>query len=312
MKLTCLRGYSGSGKSTKAAEIAKETGAVIVNRDQIRKMLLGSWWTGKKDDEDRVTIAEEAQVTALLKAGVSAVVDATHLDPRYLRKWARLATRLGVDFDVVDVHADPGECKRRVYDRWQHEMGTDSARYLDPQVIDQQVKRFPVEKWPTITAESFVVEPVERVEGLPEAIIVDIDGTLAHICDGGRSPYDYARVSEDLFDDTIGELVTDWVEHGENRYVLIVSGRDSCYRETLAWLDLHGVPYWDLLMRPPHARDQYGGKLPDYRVKYDLFNRYIRGNFNVRFVLDDRLQVCEMWHKLGLTVLRVGDPNANF
>lgn len=303
--LWVMRGYSGSGKSTKAAEIAKETGAVIVNRDQIRKMLLGSWWTGKKDDEDRVTVAEEAQVTALLKAGVPAVVDATHLDPRYLRKWARLATRLGVDFDVVDVIADTGECKRRVYDRWQHEMGTDSARYLDPKVIDQQVKRYPVEKWPTITAKPFVVEPVEWVEGLPEAIIVDIDGTLAHICEGGRSPYDYTRVSEDLFDDIIGELVTDWVEHGENRFVLVVSGRDGCYRETLDWLNQHHVPYWDLLMRPPHARDERGNKLPDYRVKYDLFNRYIRGNFNVRFVLDDRDQVVDMWRKLGLTCLQV-------
>jgi predicted kinase len=307
MKLTCLRGYSGSGKSTKAAEIAKETGAVILNRDQIRKMLLGSWWTGKKDDEDRVTIAEEAQVKAFLQTGTPVVVDATHLHSPFLRKWARLATRLGVDFEVVDVIEDVTVCKQRDYARM-----LAGDRYVGDKVIDQQVKRYPVEKWPTITAEPFVVEPVERVEGLPEAIIVDIDGTLAHICEGGRSPYDYARVSEDLFDDTIGELVTDWVEHGENRYVLIVSGRDSCYRETLAWLDLHGVPYWDLLMRPPHARDKYGGKLPDYRVKYDLFNRYIRGNFNVRFVLDDRLQVCEMWHKLGLTVLRVGDPNADF
>jgi predicted kinase len=307
VKLTCLRGYSGSGKSTKAAEIAKETGAVILNRDQIRKMLLGSWWTGKKDDEDRVTIAEEAQVKAFLQTGTPVVVDATHLHSPFLRKWARLATRLGVDFEVVDVIEDVTVCKQRDYARM-----LAGDRYVGDKVIDQQVKRYPVEKWPTITAEPFVVEPVERVEGLPEAIIVDIDGTLAHICEGGRSPYDYARVSEDLFDDTIGELVTDWVEHGENRYVLIVSGRDSCYRETLAWLDLHGVPYWDLLMRPPHARDKYGGKLPDYRVKYDLFNRYIRGNFNVRFVLDDRLQVCEMWHKLGLTVLRVGDPNADF
>ena len=109
-KLTCLRGYSGSGKSTKAAEIAKETGAVIVNRDQIRKMLLNEWWTGDKTDEDRVTVAEEAQGKALLQTGTPVVVDATHLHPPFLRKWARLATRLGVDFELVDVHADPDCC----------------------------------------------------------------------------------------------------------------------------------------------------------------------------------------------------------
>ena len=59
-KLWAMRGYSAAGKSTRAAEIAKENDAVIVNRDLLRLMLLGSYWTGEKVDEDRVTIAEEA------------------------------------------------------------------------------------------------------------------------------------------------------------------------------------------------------------------------------------------------------------
>lgn len=142
-RLVCLRGYSGSGKSTRAAEIAKEIDGVVVNRDLLRKMMLGEWWTGDKGDEDRVTVAEEAQVNALLRAGTSVVVDATHLHAPYLRKWVRLATKLGVDFEVVDVHTDPVECRRRVYQRWCSEQGSEFARYLDPKVVDQQVKRFP-------------------------------------------------------------------------------------------------------------------------------------------------------------------------
>ncbi|OHT47946.1 AAA family ATPase [Mycobacteroides chelonae] len=77
--LTCMRGYVASGKSTIARDIAKETGAVVVNRDLLRLQLLGSYWTGDQDDESRVSVAEEAQVLALMNAGVPVVVDATHL-----------------------------------------------------------------------------------------------------------------------------------------------------------------------------------------------------------------------------------------
>lgn len=78
LTLTCMRGYPGSGKSTKAREIAAATGAVVVCRDDIRKMLHDNYFTGEKEREAEVTIAERAQVSAFLKAGVSVVVDATH------------------------------------------------------------------------------------------------------------------------------------------------------------------------------------------------------------------------------------------
>lgn len=304
MKLWAMRGLSGSGKSTRAAGIAGETGAVVVCRDNLRWMLLGSWWTGRKEDEDRVTVAEEAQVVALLRAGHSVVVDNTHLHPPYLRKWARLATRLGVAFEVVDVHADVDECKRRVYARWQRASDTDAARYIDPSVIDRQAKRWPAGKWPAVTAEPFIVEPVEWVEGLPEAIICDVDGTLAHM--NGRSPFDYSRVTEDALDPIVRGIVDDWRNADGTRHVLIVSGRDdTCRLETLEWLNDNDIFYDRVFMRPADAKDGRGGKLPDYRVKYDIFNREIRGKYNIRFCIDDRRQVIDMWRTLRLKVLDV-------
>ncbi|WP_198938184.1 AAA family ATPase [Mycobacterium sp. IS-836] len=292
-----MRGYSGSGKSTRAAEIAKGIGAVVVNRDSLRFMLLGSYWTGKREDEDRVTVAEEAQVEAFLRNGTSVVVDATHLHAPYLRKWARLATRLGVDFGVVDVVTPLDECKRHDYSRM-----LKGDRYVGDKVIDQQAKKWPVEKWPLVTAEPFVIEPVEWIPGLPEAIIVDIDGTLAHMT--GRSPYDYSRVGEDAPDLAIAELVR---VVGEYVSILIVSGRDDDCRDVTAdWLEANLIGGYDELhMRPTKAVDDRGNKLPDYQVKYDLFNQHIRGKYNVRFVLDDRTQVVEMWRALGLKTLQV-------
>lgn len=266
-------------------------------------MLLGKHWTGNPEDEDRVTVAEEAQVGALLRAGHSVVIDATHLEPRFLRKWARTATRLGADFDVVDVVTPVDECKRR-----DHARMLGGGRYVGDAVIDRQAKRWPVEKWPTITAEPFVVEPVEWVDGLPEAIIVDIDGTLATMT--GRSPYDYDRVDEDALDETIRGIVYDWQNNfgvGMNkRHTLIVSGRDhTCREKTRRWLWDNHVFFDELYMRDANDKDERGGKLPDYIIKARLFDAHIRGRYNIRFVLDDRTQVVETWRKLGLKCLQV-------
>lgn len=306
MKLTAMRGYSGSGKSTKAREIATETGAVVVNRDLLRLQLLGEWWTGDPNDEDRVTVAETSLVTSLLKAGTSAVVDATHLNPAYLKKWARISSRLGAEFEVVDVHTPIDVCKQRVYQRWHDAMGTEHARYLDPTVVDQQAKRFPVEKWPTIPAvKPFAVEPVEPDDTLSRAIIVDIDGTVADH-EGIRSPYDYTKVSLDRPIHSIIQLVRDWAEANTSAYVLFVSGRDdSCYADTVKWLRDQNIPFDHLFMRPTESRDANGNKLPDYIVKYNLFNEHIRGKYDVQFVLDDRDQVVDVWRRLGLKCLQV-------
>lgn len=300
VRITCMRGFSGSGKSTIAAEIAKTTGAVIVCRDNLRQMLLGSYWTGKTEDEDNVTVAEEAMVDAYLRAGTPVVVDATHLYPPFLRKWARLATRLGVDFEVVDVKTDNWECMVRDAHR---------DRSVGKDVILKQAKRWPMEKWPTVTATPFTVEPVEWIDGLPEAIICDLDGTLAHIPEGGRSPYDYTRVLEDEIDYAILGILADYkVNTYGNGQVLIVSGRDhTCHDDTVRWLNV--APHDKIWMRDANDVDERGNKRPDYMVKYDIFNNHIRGVYNVRFVLDDRDQVVEMWRKLGLKCLQVQGGN---
>lgn len=297
--LFAMRGLSGSGKSTRAREIAEETDAVVINRDYLRMMLNGSWWTGKASHETRVSIAEETQVKAFLKAGISVVVDATHLQSRYLRAWARTASRHGAEFAVVDVIEDVATCRQR-----DHQRMVDGGRYVGDKVIEKQAKDFPVEKWPTIKAEPpFVVEPVEAIPGLPEALIVDIDGTLA--IHQGRSPYDYTRVKEDLIDTTVRDLVNAY--HKLGVLILIVSGRDdACYKDTIDWLNENGVLFDALHMRPAGAKDAHGNKLPDFVVKRDIFDAHIRGRFNILFCLDDRRQVIDnTWRAMGLKVLDV-------
>lgn len=298
LKLTAMRGYPGSGKTTKAKEIAAESGAVRVCRDDLRKMLHDNYHTGKAECEDQVTTAERAQVHALLQSGTSVVVDATHLEPRWLRKWAKMAAQYGAEFEVVDITTSA--LKSAANDVLRKARG---ERYVGGEVIERMAKRHPIQNWPKVTQlETFTPEPVEWVEALPTAIIVDIDGTVAHM--DGRSPYDYTQVHTDTVDEQVRWLVNSMFRKGV--MVLFVSGRDdSCRDETVKWLEYHGILFDELHMRPTGAKDANGNKLPDYRVKYDLFNANIRGKYNVRFVLDDRDQVVNLWRALGLKCLQV-------
>lgn len=295
-KLIAMRGLPASGKTTLARKIAKEQKAVVVGRDFERFQLFGEWWTGEPADEDRVTIAINAKVEAFLLSGQSVIVDNTHIKPRYLKEWANLALRLGADFDVVDVKTPEAECITRDMKRIR-----DGERGVGRAVIDRMARQI---KWTDVKVDNAPVEPYENPVDLPHAIIVDIDGTLAHM--SGRSPYDYTRVHEDTVDEAVADLVYVLSSSEDAPSIIVCSGRDDeCRDVTEAWLNDNNVPYHSLLMRPTDAKDSNGNKLPDRRVKYDLFNEHIRGKYHVRFVLDDRNQVVDMWRQLGLKCLQV-------
>jgi len=108
--LTITRGLPASGKTTWAKS---QPGAVRVNRDDLRRMLhgglLGVGWA-----EMQVTVAQRAQVEALLRAGVSVICDDTNLRAKVCRELADLGLRCGANVvfrDFTDVGLD--ECIRR-------------------------------------------------------------------------------------------------------------------------------------------------------------------------------------------------------
>ena len=130
-----------------------------------------------------------------------------------------------------------------------------------------------------------------------KAIIVDIDGTLAHM--SGRSPYDYSKVGTDTIDETILDIV---LKHQVGYYIFIVSGRKhECREQTEVWLHKHRVPYNELYMR------EDGDNRNDAIVKREIFETYIDPIANVQFVLDDRNRVVKMWREIGLKCLQVAD-----
>lgn len=141
---------------------------------------------------------------------------------------------------------------------------------------------------------------------MQDAIIVDIDGTLA--LKGERSPYDWSRVGEDKVNEPIHNLLwrfahgyKDW---GDEINFILVSGRDEiCRPQTKRWIKENKIVCDALFMRPQ------GNTEKDTIIKERIYREHIEGKYNVLFVLDDRDQVVKMWRSLGLTCLQVAEGN---
>lgn len=130
----------------------------------------------------------------------------------------------------------------------------------------------------------------------PTAIMVDIDGTLAHM--KNRSPYDYSKVMSDTLDDVVADITRKY------KIVVVMSGRpESCREDTENWLRKHAIRFDKLFMRTT------GDNRKDSIVKLELYKQYVEPNYNIFFVLDDRNQVVEMWREQGLKCLQVADGN---
>jgi hypothetical protein len=131
------------------------------------------------------------------------------------------------------------------------------------------------------------------------AILVDIDGTLAHMIPadkGGRDVYDYSRVHEDEADDVIADIVSKY------ECVIILTGReDDCRDVTAAWLDSKGIKHDELIMRPA------GDHRPDQIVKWELYEQFVDPKYDIQFVLEDRNKVVKMWREKGLKCLQVAE-----
>jgi hypothetical protein len=82
--------------------------------------------------------------------------------------------------------------------------------------------------------------------------------------------------------------------------VVFCSGREDTARaETALWIAENVEVPGELWMRAA------GDRRRDSIVKRELFDVHIRNRYAVRYVLDDRQQVVDMWRSLGLTCMQV-------
>lgn len=303
--LILTRGLPGSGKTywTKnRIEDHMHMGLVSLltrgNRDDLRDMMFpGHYWNLTFKQEQSVTRVQQMMVLELLNVGYEVTVDDMHLRPKYINEWKRVA--VGHTVEVLEFPTPIDICIQRDAAR---------ARSVGEKVIRNLAQTFMPkgEFLPVPELKPEDIPPPERYVAkpdTPEAIIVDIDGTLAH--KGDRDIYDLSRVPEDTLNAAVAGLVQD--ASSKDLKVIFCTGREDSSREvTFTWLRENlGIPSGrtELLMR---SSDD---KRKDSIVKRELFDKHIRDNYDVKYVLDDRNQVVEMWRSLGLPCFQVAPGN---
>jgi len=281
--VTIFKGLPGSGKTTKAKEIVATSEGKIkrINKDDLRAML--DEGKHSKERENFILVTRDTLIMNALLSGYSVIVDDTNLHEKHV---AHITDLVGGRLPAVEVKLDDSFMKVPVKECILRDA-------LRPNPVGKKVIRR--------MAKDFEVGQVQpyHIEGLPYAVICDLDGTLALM--GKRNPFDASTCEQDELNGAVASYLHSLAMQG--LAIFYFSGREDKYRDqTRSWLNKNGMNFHkELVMR------KSGDSTKDAIIKEAMFEQYIRGQYNVHVVLDDRNQVVEKWRELGLTVFQVAD-----
>lgn len=288
-KLIILQGPPCSGKSTWAAEYKRQEDpeAIIVNRDDIRFELGNGKYTMKREDE--VTEIEYNRVIEGLKEGKTVILDATNLNPTYLKKWLELP--IEYTYKIKEFYVPYAEAMKRSKAR--KEAG---GLYINRNTMTHFYKKYyPKEFREELTDKRVIREPELR---LPSIVICDLDATLA--LHQGREPFEWDLLKTDKIDPRLRLLLNHFM--GLYKVVFITGRPESARLATTEWLQdpenkLHDN--WVLYMRKNN--DFSHGD--DYKEK--VYREKIEGKYNVLCVFEDSNKCVTRWRELGLLTCQV-------
>ena len=278
-------GLPASGKTTWALQFIKDNPEYYnVNRDDIRLMLQGRGRYNKftKTREQLVSNIQFNTADFILEDGKSLIVSDTNLNPMVQQKWKDFAKSRNVPiveklFTDIPLGVILERDKLREFP-------------VTGNIITGMFEKYQSTYWPKPAFDT----------SLPNAIIVDVDGTIAHM--HNRRPYQWDKVIEDFPKMDIINIVNSLHQNGVT--VIICSGRDGvAYEDTKFWLDEHNVEYDHFYIRGT------GDSRKDYVIKEEIYDEHIKGKYNIVSVFDDRDQVVWLWRHLGLTCLQVNYGN---
>lgn len=143
---------------------------------------------------------------------------------------------------------------------------------------------------------------------MPNAVIVDLDGTLAEFDHTQVAHWVLGEVKHwtPFFDymkdapvvENILRLVNILKQQGQ--HILICSGRPESHKQhSIEWMEKHKIPFDAVYLRPDNA-----DSMPDEDVKKALLEKIREDGFEPWLVLDDRDAVVKGWRDLGLTCLQ--------
>ena len=275
-----MNGIPASGKSTKAKEIVKSlpNKSLRVNRDSLRDMMHDSVHT--KINERMVVDIRNLIIEYGVANNITVVVDDTNFENN-IPNIIKVATAIdpNITTQVIKCEIDVEEAVRRDALR---------EKSVGEKVVRDYANRY-------IPKKDLYIPDNSK----PKAIICDLDGTLSIIDPEVRGPFEAEKSDLDTLNAPVARILA--LEAAQGTKILLLSGRQEKDREpTLRFLKNNGVYYDFLYMRT--TADQR----KDSIIKKELFDKYIRDNYSVQYVLDDRDQVVDLWRReLGLVCFQV-------
>lgn len=293
--VVATRGIPASGKTTWVGDKMSALGlgqSARINNDDLATMLHLDPWKIISHESSTVLASLRAKILQTLLDSMwyeTIFIDNTNLSVRSLHELESITARHGATFVVND------EFLRVPFDEALRRNEARERPVPYDVMLSMQKKATALKPWkPMIVPD---IKPYHNDIGLPGAVLVDIDGTLAHRYPS-RGVHQYDKVHLDIPDRSLVRLVS--LLSISDR-VIVISGRtEDCREQTRLWLDTHVQPGLELLMRGS------GDYRPDWVVKHELFKEHIENRYHVRFVLDDRDQVVDLWrNRLGLPTYQV-------
>lgn len=314
IKIEMLVGIPGSGKSTYAKQVVSKDPMnwVRVNNDDLRAMMNGSVWS--PDYEKMITDARNYLIRDALKRGKNVIIDNLNLNSRHFDDVCKIAKSVNVDVQIYEkafyieldeaIERDSkreGKAKvgEEVIKKWWKDSGKAQFKFYKPRVEIFKEQRGSLNS---------TTDAPAHVQGAPEAIICDLDGTLALI--HGRSPYDASDCDiKDL--PNVPVIQTILAHYYEGRKIIFCSGREDKYRpETIRFIEKYCKEFESEF---PIKYQLHMRKTDDFRkdsiIKEEIYQNEIEGKYNVLLVLDDRNQVVDFWRSKGLTCFQVAPGN---
>lgn len=297
-QLLILIGIPASGKSTWAKSFIRSNADwVRVSRDDFRLMLKEAQMTEPKIEEMISTLVRHTIRESLMRK-LNVIVDATNVRIDRIQEFVdEFKYYADVNYRVFDISLKVALERNKARDAKVPEAVIEAMHKQFKVVMDsfhfQPTKRNPIRER---------IEP-DFKDPKPQAVIFDVDGTLANI--GDRGIYDIDKVYKDHVVELVAEQVRYHREKG--RVIIVVSGRDDqSWKMTNEWMELHNIKVDEFFMRPT------GDMRKDSTVKKMLYDSYIKDRWNVLCVYDDRHQVLDMWHSEKIFTFNVNQGNYAF
>lgn len=288
-KLIVLVGPSGSGKSTYCKELQKDNN-------------IAQWYRISQDEQGKEQHLYNFK-ESLKDGSHNIVIDRMNFDKKQRVRYLNPAKEAGYETEIIVLHENYDTCLKRTKERNDH-----------PTIRDEQSARsalstfFKYYERPTMDEADKVTFVYPLLKMQLNAVIVDIDGTMANI--DHRLHFMDVKPRKNwqgFFGATESDSVNDWCREivravKPDNIIVMCSGRpDSFKPQTEKWLAQNGIVYDNLFMRP--RQDQRSDEI----VKEIILDFEILTRFKPNFAIDDRPRVCRMWRSRGITTLQCQD-----